>query len=105
MAKTRKHSSSKKHHQTLMKSLRKAISRVNKTARIVARTIEKPVLKVTRKGLGIILKPRLNFKRKSNKRNKRNKRKSNKRNKHKSNKRNKHKSNKRKSNKRKKRRR
>ena len=88
MAKTRKHSSSKKHHQTLMKSLRKAISRVNKTARIVARTIEKPVLKVTRKGLGIILKPRLNFKRKSNKR-KSNKRKSNKRksNKRKSNKR------------------
>ena len=67
MAKTRKHSRSKK-HKTIMKRLRKAISRVNKTARVAARTIERPVLKITRKGLGIILKPRLNFKRKSKKR-------------------------------------
>jgi hypothetical protein len=82
MAKTRKqvrHSKKqKKANKTIMKRLRKAISRVNKTARIAARTIERPVLKITRKGLGIILKPRLNFKRKTHKR-KTNKRKTNKR--------------------------
>ena len=54
---TRRHHTGKK--KLILSKLRKAVSRVNKAARAAARTVEKPILNITKRGLGVVLKRRV----------------------------------------------
>ena len=50
---------SRKQYGAVMRQLKKAVKRVNSVASKAARTVEKPVLRLTKKGLGVVLKRRV----------------------------------------------